>query len=58
MLIFLYSLIDVLRQTKRLNTFKSMNNLKTNEILVVTKMSSLIENKKDPIQKSKRKLTV
>ena len=58
MLIFFYSLIDVLRQTKRLNTFKSMNNLKTNEILVVTKMSSLIENKKDPIQKSKRKLTV
>ena len=58
MLIFFYSLIDVLRQTKRLNTFKSMNNLKTNEILVVTKMSSFIENKKDPIQKSKRKLTV
>ena len=58
MLIFFYSLIDVLRQTKRLNTFKSMNNLKTNEIVVVTKMSSLIENKKDPIQKSKRKLTV
>ena len=53
MLIFFYSLIDVLRQTKRLNTFKSMNNLKTNEIVVASTMSSLI-NKKDTSQKSKR----